>query len=275
MESEHQVFFAFLFTTIAGISTGIGGLVSFITYARKEKFLAFSLGLSAGAMLYISFVELILNAVVELSSELGNEKAYARVAMAFIVGLLGSAIIARVTDFLMDKLGILKPSLPETTEDVHRSTKKTKKLYKAGLVTAVALAIHNLPEGLITFLTSMQDLQLGLGITIAIAIHNIPEGLAVAMPIYHATQNKTKAFLISLLSGLSEPFGALVAYYVLFKYLDPALLATVNVLVASIMVYVASFELIPSAYEMGFKTHTKWGMIAGIGIMGISLVLLN
>ncbi|MCC5935889.1 MAG: zinc transporter ZupT [Lunatimonas sp.] len=275
MESDNQVFFAFLFTTIAGISTGIGGLVSFIKYARKEKFLAFSLGLSAGAMLYISFVELILKSINNLSEQLGSETAYSRVAILFIGGLLASAIIARGMDFLMDKFGILKVPMVENTEDVQRSPKKTKKLYKAGLVTAVALAIHNLPEGLITFLTSMQDLQLGLGITIAIAIHNIPEGLAVAMPIYHATQNKTKAFLISLLSGLSEPFGALIAYFLFFKYLDQELLATVNVLVASIMVYVASFELIPSAYEMGYKTHTKWGMIAGIGIMGISLVLLS
>lgn len=275
MESDNQLLFAFLFTTIAGISTGIGGLVSFIKYARKEKFLAFSLGLSAGAMLYISFVELILKSINDLSEKTGSEAAYSRVAILFIGGLLASAIIARGMDFLMDKFGILKVPMAETTDDVERSPKKTKKLYKAGLVTAVALAIHNLPEGLITFLTSMQDLQLGLGITIAIAIHNIPEGLAVAMPIYHATQNKTKAFVISLLSGLSEPFGALVAYFLFFKYVDQELLATVNVLVASIMVYVASFELIPSAYEMGHKTHTKWGMIAGIGIMGISLVLLN
>ncbi|WP_035805915.1 zinc transporter ZupT [Lunatimonas lonarensis] len=275
MDSENQVLYAFLFTTIAGLSTGIGGLVSFLKYARKEKFLAFSLGLSAGAMVYISFVELIIKSLGDLSETYGNESAYTRVAILFIGGLLASAIIAKIMDLLMDRLGILKAHVPDQANRENLSPKKTKKLYKAGLVTAVALAIHNLPEGLITFLTSMQDLQLGLGITIAIAIHNIPEGLAVAMPIYHATQNKSKAFFISLLSGLSEPAGALIAYFLFFRNLNPELLASVNVLVASIMVYVASFELIPSAYEMGYKTHTKWGMIAGIGIMGISLVLLG
>lgn len=273
MESEQQVLFAFLLTTLAGLSTGIGGLASFVKYARREKFLAFSLGLSAGAMLYISFVELVFDSLLKLKAEVGDETAYIRVTVLFISGLLGSALIARGMDWVMDKFGILKAHVSDNPPE-KTSPKKTKKLYKAGIVTAIALAIHNLPEGLITFLTSMQDIKLGLGVTVAIAIHNIPEGLAVALPIYHATNNKAKAFLISLLSGLSEPLGALIAYLLFFRGLDPELLATVNVLVASIMVYVAFFELIPSALEMGHKPHTKWGIITGITIMGISLVLL-
>lgn len=275
MDSGNQVLFAFLFTTIAGVATGIGGLVSFIKYARREKFLAFSLGLSAGAMIYISFVELLMASLNELTERFDSETAYTRVGGFFIGGLLASALIAKGMDYLMDKLGIMKIPMAEQSEHSEKSNKKTKKLYKAGIVTAVALAIHNLPEGLITFLTSMQDLQLGLGITIAIATHNIPEGLAVAMPIYHATKSRTKAFFISMLSGLSEPLGALIAYFIFFESMDSELLATVNVFVASIMVYVASFELIPSAYEMGHRTHTKWGMIAGIAIMGLSLIALN
>jgi len=274
MTSDNQLLFAFLLTTLAGLSTGIGGLVAFIKYAQKEKFLAFSLGLSAGAMLYISFVELIVGSLDDLKRTNESDIAYTHFALLFLGGLLASGLISKVIGMLMEDVGIFQ-SKPDSQLAGSEEVKKKKKLYRTGVVTAVALGIHNLPEGLITFLTSMEDLQLGIGIAVAIAIHNIPEGLAVAIPIYRATQNKTRAFTITLLSGLSEPFGAAIAYFVLFKQVDPNNLVFVTILVSSVMVYVAFFELIPSAMEMGYKKLTSWGIIIGMSVMGISLVLLG
>lgn len=274
MDSDKQLLFAFLLTTLAGLSTGIGGLVAFIRYAQKEKFLAFSLGLSAGAMLYISFVELIVGSLDDLKLSNESDIAYTKFALLFLGGLLASGLISKLIGMAMEDIGIFQ-SKPETQSLGTEEIKKKKKLYRTGVVTAVALAIHNLPEGLITFLTSMQDIKLGIGIAVAIAIHNIPEGLAVAIPIYRATKNKTKAFTITLLSGLSEPFGAAIAYFVFFRQVEQEYLVFVTILVSSVMVYVAFFELIPSAMDMGYKKLTSWGIITGMSIMGVSLVLLG
>jgi len=274
MDPDKQLLFAFLLTTLAGLSTGIGGLVAFIKYAQKEKFLAFSLGLSAGAMIYISFVELLVGSLNDLKISNSADMAHTKFALLFLGGLLASGLISKVIGMAMEDVRIFQ-SKPENQSLGTEEIKKKKKLYRTGVVTAVALAIHNLPEGLITFLTSMQDLQLGIGIAAAIAIHNIPEGLAVAIPIYRATQNKTKAFTITLLSGLSEPFGAAIAYFVFFRLVDQEYLVFVTILVSSVMVYVAFFELIPSAMDMGYKKLTSWGIITGMSIMGISLVILG
>jgi zinc transporter, ZIP family len=274
MDPNKQLLFAFLLTTLAGLSTGIGGLVAFIKYARKERFLAFSLGLSAGAMIYISFVELIVGSLDDLKESNDADVAYMHFALLFLGGLLASGLISKVIGSMMEDVGIFQ-SKPENQGLGTEEVKKKKKLYRTGVVTAVALAIHNLPEGLITFLTSMQDIQLGIGIAAAIAIHNIPEGLAVAIPIYRATHSKTTAFFITMLSGLSEPFGAAIAYFVFFRQVDQDYLVFVTILVSSVMVYVAFFELIPAAMDMGYKRLTSWGIITGMSIMGISLVLLG
>lgn len=274
MELDDNIFYAFLLTTLAGLSTGIGGLAAFSKHARKSKFLAFGLGLAAGAMIYISFVELIFGALETFKDKFDDEsEAYLRATLYFIGGLVTIGLLGVLVSWVSDKFNISKENLVEIGAEKMDSA-KAKSLYKTGVVTAVALAVHNLPEGLVTFLTTIQDINLGIGIAIAIAIHNIPEGLAVALPIYYATKSKKKALLITLAAGLSEPIGAGIAYFLFFENADPEIFDVVNVFVASIMIYVAFFELLPQAHKTGHQAHSKWGLIAGFGIMGLSIALL-
>lgn len=274
MEVEDNLLYAFLLTTLAGLSTGIGGLAAFSKHARKSKFLAFGLGLAAGAMIYISFVELIFGALETFKDKYENEsEAYLRTTLYFMGGLIFIGLLGILVSWVTNRYNISKENLAEIgTEKL--DSDKAKSLYKTGIVTAIALAVHNLPEGLVTFLTTIQDINLGIGIAIAIAIHNIPEGLAVALPIYYATKSKKKALLITLAAGLSEPIGAGIAYFLFFENADPDIFDVVNVFVASIMIYVAFFELLPQAYKTGHQAQSKWGLITGFGIMGLSIALL-
>ncbi|TVP47925.1 MAG: zinc transporter ZupT [Mongoliibacter sp.] len=274
MEFDDNLIYAFVLTTMAGLSTGIGGLAAFSRHASKSRYLAFGLGLAAGAMIYISFVELIYGALDTFKEQYEDEsEAYLRVTLYFIGGLIIIGLLGLLMSWLAGKFNISKENLAEIGSEKIDS-QKAKGLYRTGIVTAIALAVHNLPEGLVTFLTTIQDVNLGIGIAIAIAIHNIPEGLAVALPIYHATKSKKKALLVTLGAGLSEPIGAGIAYFLFFENVDPDVFDVVNVFVASIMVYVAFFELIPQAQKTGHKSHSKWGLIAGFGIMGLSIALL-
>ncbi len=275
MVSDDNLFFAILLTLLAGISTGVGGLLVFSKHARKDKFLAAALGLAAGAMIYISFVELLFGAL-EAFQERGKDEseAYTRMTLMFLGGLIATGLFARLMVYVMDKLGVDTTGV-EDLVDQDTDEGKSKQLYRAGIITAIALAIHNLPEGLVTFLTTMQDLNLGIGIAIAIAIHNVPEGLAVALPIYYATKSRKKALTITLLAGLSEPVGAGIAYFLFFENAEQETFEIVNVFVASIMVYVAFFELIPTAAKLNHPTRFKWGLIAGMTIMGVSLIFLT
>ena len=142
-----------------------------------------------------------------------------------------------------------------------------------GLFSALAIAIHNFPEGLATFTAALTDPTLGISIAVAIAIHNIPEGVAVSVPIYYATKNKKKAFWMSLLSGLAEPVGAIVGFIILRPFLDGATLGIIFGAVAGIMVYISLDELLPTAREYGKHHIAIGGLIAGMAVMSVSLLL--
>jgi ZIP family zinc transporter len=144
---------------------------------------------------------------------------------------------------------------------------------RMGVFTALAIAIHNFPEGLATFTAAISDPKLGIPIAVAIAIHNIPEGIAVAVPIFYATGSKMKAFKLSFLSGLSEPVGALVGYLILYRWLNDTVFGIIFASVAGIMVYISLDELLPSAREYGEHHLSIYGMVAGMAVMAISLLL--
>lgn len=273
MDTDGNLIYAFILTLLAGLSTAVGGLIAFTKYARREKYLAFGLGLAAGAMIFISFFELLFGALEYSNEQEDDTTAFVRVAGMFIGGIIVVGVLGAIMKSITDKMGFYKTDIRKLSQD-STDPEKTRKLYKSGIITAIALAIHNLPEGLVTFLATMQDLQLGIGIAIAIAVHNLPEGMAVAMPIYFATKNKKKAILITLASGLSEPVGAIVAYLLFFKDLSQDAMEAINVFLASIMVYVSFFELLPTSFQLGYESQTKWGLILGMVLMGGSLMLL-
>jgi ZIP family zinc transporter len=145
---------------------------------------------------------------------------------------------------------------------------------RVGVFTALAIAIHNFPEGLATFLSAIKDPSLGIPIAIAIAIHNIPEGIAVAVPIYHATGNKKKAFGYSFLSGIAEPVGALLGFTLLRVFFNDLIFGIVFSGVAGIMVYISLDELLPSAEKYGEHHLSIIGLVAGMSVMALSLLIL-
>lgn len=144
---------------------------------------------------------------------------------------------------------------------------------RTGILTAAAIAIHNFPEGVATFVSSLQQPTIAIPIVVAIAIHNIPEGISVSVPIFYATGSRKKAFLYSFLSGLSEPLGAVVAYLVLRPYLSETLFGIAFAVVAGIMVFISFDELLPSAEAYGEHHLCIYGLLTGMGVMAVSLLL--
>ena len=160
----------------------------------------------------------------------------------------------------------------EDMDDVQKA-EKFRKLYRMGMFTALAIAIHNFPEGLATFASALSDPSLGIAIAVAIAIHNIPEGIAVSIPIFYATGSRKKAFFYSFLSGLAEPVGALIGYLLLFSFFNEVVLGVLFASVAGIMVFISLDELLPAAREYGESHLSIYGLIAGMVVMAISLLL--
>ena len=158
-------------------------------------------------------------------------------------------------------------------EDIDNKTNEQSKLMRMGLFTALAIAIHNFPEGLATFIAALDDPSLGIAIAVAIAIHNIPEGIAVSVPIYYATGNKKKAFWYSFSSGLAEPVGALIGFLILMPFLSPLIFGLIFAGVAGIMVFISIDELLPAAQEFGEHHLSIYGLIAGMMLMAFSLLM--
>lgn len=254
---------AFLFTVIAGLSTGIGSVIALLSKSDNKKFLSVSLGFSAGVMIYVSMIEIFPKANESLSSQLGDKMGTIATTLAFFTGIF---IIA-----LIDKL-IPSDINPHEVYSSEKGKDK-RKLMKMGLMTATALAIHNFPEGLATFVSALEDPTLAIPIVFAIAIHNIPEGLAVSAPIYQATGSKKKAFTYSFLSGLAEPAGALIGWFLLMPFMSDALYGLIFAAVAGIMVFISLDELLPAAHEFGEHHLSIYGLISGMAVMAISLLL--
>ena len=261
------IILAFLVTLGAGLATGIGSLLAFTRKAPSKKFLAFMLGLSAGVMLYVSLVEIFQKAVGSLEEATGS---YASGYVWATVGFFAGFVIIGIIDHFFDKLNPSHHDLEtgnQTEEEVER-----KSLMRMGLFTALAIAIHNFPEGLATFIATIEEPALGIAFAAAIAIHNIPEGIAVSIPIYKATGSRIKAFWYSFASGLAEPIGALIGFFILSQFINEYFFGVVFAAVAGIMVYVSLDELLPTAKKNDHHLPII-GVFCGMAIMASSLVL--
>lgn len=262
------ILIAFGLTLFAGLSTGIGSAIAFFARKTNTRFLSVALGFSAGVMIYVSFVEIMVKARTELVAEHGIVQGNWFTVAAFFGGILFIALI--------DKLipSVENPHEMHKVEEMYDEKQfKDRKLMRMGLFTALAIAIHNFPEGLATFTAAITDPSLGIAIAVAIAIHNIPEGIAVSIPIYYATGSKKKAFWLSLSSGLAEPVGALIGYLILMPFLGPTVFGILFAGVAGIMVFISLDELLPAAEEYGEHHLSIYGLIAGMAVMAISLLL--
>jgi zinc transporter, ZIP family len=268
---DNNIAFAFALTIIAGLSTGIGSIFAFFTKRTNTKFLAIALGFSAGVMIYVSFMDIIIEANKLLIAEMGKQVGL----WTTVAGFFGGIMIIAIIDYLVPSYE--NPHESHMVEEIGtcESMPVDHKLFRSGIMVAAAITIHNFPEGVATFTMALKNPSIGIAIAFAIAIHNIPEGIAVSVPVFCATGKRKKAFFLSLLSGFAEPFGALIAYVVLMPFLNNFILGIVFASVAGIMIYISFDELLPAAREYGEHHLSMYGLIAGMAVMAGSIILLG
>ncbi|MDY6823165.1 MAG: zinc transporter ZupT [Thermodesulfobacteriota bacterium] len=283
-----NVWIALGLTVFAGMATGIGSAIAFFATPKNYRFLSVATGFSAGVMLYVSFVEIFYKGVEALSEAYGDYWGAWFNAGSFFGGVLLIGLIDNLIPSAENPHELPTQQERSSLQDDPQAALAAgppvdqKKLLRMGMFTALAIAIHNFPEGLATFLAALNDPGLGVAIAIAIALHNIPEGISVSVPIFYATGNKKKAFVYSLFSGLAEPVGAIIAYLGLLVFfgtgagvIPPQIMGALFGGVAGIMVYISLDELLPTSQAYSKGHDSILGLVAGMGVMAVSLLLMQ
>lgn len=299
----NDLWFAFGLTLLAGMATGIGSAIAFAAKRTNYRFLSIATGFSAGVMLYVSFVEILPKGGEALGAAYGEAwGAWITVASFFagmaVIGLIDSLVPAaqnphethaedeaaplRDADSALPDFEAIARLGAAAAPGQHDHGARREKLLRTGLFTALAIGIHNFPEGLATFLSALQDPGLGVAIALAIALHNIPEGISVSVPIFYATGDRRKAFVYSVLSGLAEPLGAAVGYLALRLFvggpsgaIPPQAMGMLFAGVAGVMVYISVDELLPTSRAYGKGHDSLFGLIGGMVVMALSLLLMR
>jgi len=295
-----NVWIALGLTVFAGLATGIGSAIAFFAKRTDYRFLSVATGFSAGVMLYVSFVEIFIKGTDALVEVYGGYWGHWINAASFFGGIALIGIIDNLipsidnphevhTQDELQPLGDPAAPMPDfeaasADPDPHAHDHRVRhdKLMRMGLFTALAIGIHNFPEGLATFLAALEDPSVGLAIAVAVALHNIPEGISVSVPIFYATGDRRKAFIYSLLSGVAEPVGAGIAYLAILFFLSgdtgvvpPQVMGILFGGVAGIMVYISIDELLPTSRAYGKGHDSLFGLVAGMALMALSLLLMK
>jgi ZIP family zinc transporter len=272
--SFETLLFAFMLTLFAGLSTSVGAMLAFFSKSKNYTILSVGMGFSAGVMIYVSFVEILDKSKDAFSQLYANDLIGESLAvLSFFAGIALSALIDRlIPDDVNPHETKSSSELSELKPQNESFVLKNSSLKRTGIFTALAIGIHNFPEGFATFISALDDPSIGVTIAFAIAIHNIPEGMAVSLPIYHATGDKKSAFWYATLSGLAEPVGAVVGFFLLFPFMGEATLGITFGMVAGIMVYISFDELLPAARVYGNAHTTITGITIGMLVMAISLI---
>lgn len=244
--------YAFLLSTVAGVSTLIGYLFIYINKGR-ENVISKALGFASGVMITISIIDLIPNAFLLIINEYNNKYTLLSILIALLVGIIISSIVDR---------------------KIEKRSKKGLKLYKIGIITMLVIIMHNIPEGIATYITTTNNTKLGIVLTIAIALHNIPEGISISIPIYYATNNKIKALVYTFISGISELIGAIISYLFLAKYINNTILGVIYSVIAGMMINIAINELYKESINYN-KKNTILYFIMGIFIMMLNHILFG
>lgn len=296
---HHNLWLAFGLTLLAGMATGIGSIIAFTARRTNYRFLSVATGFSAGVMLYVAFVEILSKGAASLQAHYGEAWGnWVNVASFFggmlLIGAIDTLIPSGENPHETPTEAETRPlhlRTPAQAEAAARAVAEAgrqdfeahhPKLMRMGLFTALAITIHNFPEGLATFLAALENPRLGAAIAVAIALHNIPEGISVSVPIFYATGNRRKAFIYSLLSGLAEVVGAGIGYLAL-RFLvggadgviPPQAMGMLFGGVAGIMVYISLDELLPTSRAYGKGHDSLIGLIAGMLLMALSLLLMQ
>lgn len=242
--------YGFILTTIAGLSTLIGTAIMFLN--KNKKIIIGSLSFAAGVMITVSLIDLIPESINYLHTTF---KLFPTIVIMLIFLVIGIILSTTIDKYI-----------PESREG---------ELYKVGIISMIAIILHNIPEGIATFLSTEANLKLGLSLTIAIALHNIPEGISISVPIYYATNSKLKAFTYTLISALSEPLGALIAYLFLSNIMNNEIMGILMALIAGIMIQISFYELLPTSLSYKNKKQTIIFFIIGILFMSINHFIFN
>lgn len=245
-----NISFSFILTIIAGFSTLIGFFCCFLGHKKQEFFITVALSFASGVMISASFFDLLIESFDYFRDSFSLFGVVLLICIFFCIGILVSSIIDKKLDF------------------------NGNNLYKIGITSMIAIIMHNLPEGIITFITSYQNPQIGLHLAIAICLHNIPEGIAISLPIYYSTKSKKKAFLFTLIAAISEPFGALLAFLFLKDYITNILIGSLLSLIAGIMTNIAIYELLPESFSYNRKLLTIVSFIIGLLFLYITISIL-
>lgn len=240
----NQIKLSFIITTLSGLATLIGIIPIFIKQKEQDKIILSCLSLAAGIMLSVSILDLIPESLSLLSQSF-TKKTCCLLSFVFInIGFLIAIYIDKI--------------IPE---------KKITSLYKIGIISYIAIILHNIPEGMITFITTTKNTKLGVSLAISLALHNIPEGISIAIPIYYSTKSKKKAILYTVSSALSEPFGAILTYLILLPFINNIILGVLFSLIAGIMLAISLTELLPESLQYKKSKLTTKFFIIGITIM--------
>ena len=261
---EQQYIIALLITLLAGLSTVVGGFFMFLVKKDSLKALSVGLGFSGGMMIFVSLNELLIQSGKYLAPVFPDKAKL----IAFIMFFVGVGIAILIDCFIPDH--IEEDLFLQNPEKCDHHMHKIK---RAGIVTAIAVAVHNFPEGIANFFVASQDLSIGIPLALAIAIHNIPEGIAIALPIYHAVKKKRTAIFYTFLSGIAEPLGAVLGFIFLKNYLNTTTLGLLFAAISGIMVYISIDTLLPMAREYGENHHVVFGIMLCMFVIGLSLVL--
>jgi zinc transporter, ZIP family len=264
MVMQDQVWIAFAVTFLAGLATVIGGVIVLFFKKPSYRFLAFGLAFSAGAMIYVSLTEILNKSIDSFSQAYDEKMGFALGTFAFLLGVILVLLLDRFV-----------PNPHETIDIQNKEIISQQQLMRTGLLTLFAITAHNFPEGLATFFATLESPTLGAPLAVAIAIHNIPEGVAIALPVYMATSRKSLALIASFVSGLAEPVGAAVGYFILAPYMSFSIYGAVFGVIGGVMVYLALDELLPTAKQFAKGHETVYGLVTGMASLASSLVIFK
>ena len=249
----NRVLLSFIITAFAGISTIIGFLVIFIKKKNHNKIIVSSLSFASGVMVCTSISDLIPESINLLSSSLSTINT---VIFSFLSILLGIIVSMIINYYVPDN---------NNYED--------NTLFRVGIISMIVIILHNIPEGIATFMASSSNINLGVSLAIAIAMHNIPEGITIAVPIYYSTGKEKLAFIYTLISALSELLGAIICYLVLRKYMTNFLLGIILSIIAGIMLEISFKTLLPSTKKYNDKSRVIFFFIIGFVFMLLRVII--
>lgn len=264
--SSYSVLVAFGITLAAGLATVLGSVMVFFQKTPNPRILSFGLAFAGGAMVYVSLTEIFTKSAQAFAETAGEKTGFAYATFAFLAGLMLTVLIDRLVPNPHETLDVNDPDFHKKDQDY---------IARIGLMAALAITAHNFPEGLATFFATLESPTVGLPLALAIAIHNIPEGISIAVPVYFATRKKGLTVLLCLASGLAEPLGALLGYWVLQPFLSPTVFGAVFGVIAGVMVFLSLDELLPAAKRYSQGHETVYGLSTGMIMMSLSLVLFN